>query len=71
MGLLTENVGNSDTVVAGAIGGLADFDDSFKANIGGYAIGTSVPGETETYKGIEMKSHSITIDPAVTQIQAK
>tara|TARA_B100000214_G_scaffold375195_1_gene360539 strand:+ start:237 stop:3023 length:2787 start_codon:yes stop_codon:yes gene_type:complete len=71
LGLLTDHVGNSDTVVAGAIGGLADFDNSFKANIGGYAIGTSVPGETETYKGIEMKSHSITIDPAVTQIQAK
>ena len=31
----------------------------------------SVPGEMETYKGIEMRSHSVNLEPSENQIQAK
>ena len=31
----------------------------------------SVPGDMETYKGIEMRSHTVNLDPSENQIQAK
>ncbi|MCH2441601.1 MAG: hypothetical protein MK169_04065 [Candidatus Thalassarchaeum sp.] len=71
LGLLSPHVGNSNTVVAGTVGGIADSDDSFKVNLAGYAIGETVPGDMETYKGIEMRSHTVNLNPAENQIQAK
>ena len=71
LGLLSAHVGNDNTVVAGAVGGVADSENSFKVNLVGYAMAESIPGEMETYKGIEMRSHSVNLDPAENQIQAK
>ena len=31
----------------------------------------SVPGKMETYKGIEMRAHTVNLDPSQNQIQAK
>ena len=64
LGLLSAHVGNDNTVVAGAVGGIADSEDSFKVNLVGYAMAESVPGEMETYKGIEMRSHSVNLEPS-------
>ena len=71
LGLLSAHVGNDNTVVAGAVGGVADSENSFKVNLVGYAMAESVPGEMETYKGIEMRSHSVNLEPSENQIQAK
>ena len=70
-GLLTDNIGNSNTVVAGTIGGIADADDSFSVNLVGYSIAESVPGEMTDFKGIPMREHTVDLDPAENQIQAK
>ena len=70
-GLLTDNIGNSNTVVAGTIGGIADADDSFSINLVGYSIAESVPGEMTDFKGIPMREHTVDLDPAENQIQAK
>ncbi len=71
LGLLSPHVGNTNTVVAGTVGGIADSEDSFRVNLAGYAIEETVPGDMETYKGIEMRSHTINLDPSENQIQAK
>ena len=71
LGLLSAHVGNDNTVVAGAVGGIADSENSFKVNLVGYAMAESVPGEMETYKGIEMRAHTVNLDPSQNQIQAK
>ena len=71
LGLLSAHVGNDNTVVAGAVGGVADSENPFKVNLVGYAMAESVPGEMETYKGIEMRSHSVNLEPSENQIQAK
>ena len=71
LGLLSAHVGNDNTVVAGAVGGVADSDDSFRVNLVGYAMAESVPGDMETYKGIEMRAHTVNLDPSQNQIQAK
>ena len=71
LGLLSAHVGNNNTVVAGAVGGVADSENSFKVNLVGYAMAESVPGEMETYKGIEMRAHTVNLDPSQNQIQAK
>ena len=71
LGLLSAHVGNDNTVVAGAVGGVADSDDPFRVNLVGYAMAESVPGEMETYKGIEMRAHTVNLDPSQNQIQAK
>ena len=70
-GLLTDNVGNDNTVVAGTIGGVADADDSFSVNLVGYSIAESVPGEMTDFKGIPMREHTVDLDPSENQIQAK
>ena len=71
LGLLSAHVGNENTVVAGAVGGVADSDDPFRVNLVGYAMAESVPGDMETYKGIEMRAHTVNLDPSQNQIQAK
>ena len=71
LGLLSAHVGNNNTVVAGSVGGVADSENSFKVNLVGYAMAESVPGEMETYKGIEMRAHTVNLDPSQNQIQAK
>ena len=71
LGLLSAHVGNDNTVVAGAVGGVADSENSFKVNLVGYAMAESVPGDMETYKGIEMRAHTVNLDPSQNQIQAK
>ena len=71
LGLLSDHVGNANTVVTGTIGGIASADESFKVNLVGYAITESVPGEMEEYKGIPMRAHTVDLDPTQHQIQAK
>jgi hypothetical protein len=71
LGLLSDHVGNPETVVAGTAGSIADADASFDYNLIGYSIGHSVVGEETTYKGIAMTDHSIVLDPAQNQIQGK
>ena len=70
-GLLSNNVGNNKTVVAGTIGGIADADASFRVNLVGYAITESTVGSKVDYKGIEMTEHTVDLDPSKNQIQAK
>ena len=71
LGLLSDHVGNDDTLVAGTIGSVADSENSFDVDVIGYAVAQSVPGEDTTYKGIDMVEHTVTLDPASTQIQGK
>ena len=70
-GLLSESVGNTNTVWAGTIGGIADAEDPVNVNLVGYAIATSEVGDKVTYKDIPMVEHSISLDPAENQIQGK
>ncbi len=70
-GLLSESVGNTNTVWAGTIGGIADAEDPVNVNLVGYAIATSEVGDKVTYKDIPMIEHSISLDPAENQIQGK
>ncbi len=70
-GLLSDHVGNANTITAGTIGGIADADESFSVNLVGYSVAQTEVGETVTYKGIEMVEHRIDLDPAENQIQAK
>ena len=70
-GLLSDNVGNTNTVWAGTIGGIADAEESFNVNLVGYAIAESVVGDEVTYKNIPMVEHSVILDPAENQIQGK
>lgn len=71
LSLLSDNVGNSNTIWAGTIGGIADADDPFSVNLAGYSIAETVVGEDVTYKDIPMKEHSISLNPAENQIQGK
>ncbi len=71
LGLLSDHVGNDDTIVAGTVGDIADAENPFSVNIIGYAIAQSVVGSETTYKGIDMVGHTVTLDPASTQIQGK
>jgi len=70
-GLLSDHVGNANTITAGTIGGIADADESFSVNLVGYSVAQTEVGDTVTYKGIEMVEHRIDLDPAENQIQAK
>ena len=70
-GLLSDHVGNANTVIAGTIGGIADADESFSVNLVGYSVAQTEVGDTVTYKEIEMVEHSIDLNPAENQIQAK
>jgi len=70
-GLLTAHAGNSDTSLMGTAGSLASPNDPFSFNVAGYAVATSEVGSKTTYKGIDMIEHTVTVDPANTQIQGK
>lgn len=70
-GLLTAHAGNADTSLMGTAGSLASPNDPFSFNVAGYAIATSEVGSEATYKGIDMVEHTVTVDPANTQIQGK
>ncbi len=71
LGLLSDHVGNGVTELAGTIGDIGSADESFKYNLVGYSITDTVPGEMGEFKGIPMRHHTITLDPAENQIQAK
>jgi len=71
LSLLTDNVGNSNTVWAGTIGGIADAKDSFSVNLAGYSVAETEVGSEVTYKNIPMVEHSISLNPAENQIQGK
>ena len=70
-GLLSAHAGNSETSLMGTAGSLASPNDPFSFNVAGYAIATSEVGSKTTYKGIEMVEHTVTVEPANTQIQGK
>ena len=70
-GLLTAHAGNADTSLMGTAGSLASPNDPFSFNVAGYAIATSEVGNEATYKGIDMVEHTVTVEPANTQIQGK
>ena len=70
-GLLSAHAGNSETSLMGTVGSLASPNDPFSFNVAGYAIATSEVGSKTTYKGIEMVEHTVTVEPANTQIQGK
>ena len=71
IGLLSSHAGNDDTIVAGTAGSLATPHDPFSLNVAGYAVATTEVGSKTTFKGIEMVEHTVTVDPANTQIQGK
>ena len=75
LGLLSDHAGNTDTSLMGTIGGvsapLASPSDPFLVNVAGYAIATSEVGDDVDFKGIPMVEHSVSLDPANTQIQGK
>ena len=75
LGLLSDHAGNTDTSLMGTIGGvsapLASPNDPFLVNVAGYAIATSEVGDDVDFKGIPMVEHSVSLDPANTQIQGK
>ncbi|MFL2958387.1 MAG: hypothetical protein ACJZ4Z_06325 [Candidatus Thalassarchaeaceae archaeon] len=71
LSLLTDNVGNSNTVWAGTIGGIADADDPFSVNLAGYSVSETVVGEEVTYKEIPMIEHKVSLNPGENQIQGK
>ena len=50
---------------------MATPDDSFALNVAGYAVAATEVGSKTTYKGIEMVEHTVTVNPAETQIQGK
>ena len=70
-GLLSAHAGNNETSLMGTAGSLASPNDPFSFNVAGYAIATSEVGSKTTYKGIEMVEHTVTVEPANTQIQGK
>ena len=70
-GLLTAHAGNADTSLMGTAGSLASPNDPISFNVAGYAIATSEVGSETTYKGIDMVEHTVTVEPANTQIQGK
>ena len=70
-GLLTAHAGNAETSLMGTAGSLASPNDPFSFNVAGYAVATSEVGDETTYKGIDMVEHTVTVDPANTQIQGK
>ena len=75
LGLLSDHAGNTDTSLRGTIGGvsapLASPNEPFMLNVAGYAIATSVVGEETVFNGIPMVEHTVSLDPAQTQIQGK
>ncbi len=72
-GLMEEAVGSSaeNSILGNTIGAIGDSDDSFKFNLGGYAVASTEVGDEVEYKGIPMVEHSIVLDPTQHNIQSK
>ena len=72
-GLMEEAVGSSiDYAVLGnSIGAIGTSDNSFKYNLGGYAVAETVVGKEVEFKGIPMVEHSIVLDATQHNIQSK
>ena len=72
-GLMEEAVGSSiDYAVLGnSIGAIGTSDNSFKYNLGGYAVAETVVGNEVEFKGIPMVEHSIVLDATQHNIQSK
>ena len=72
-GLMEEAVGSSVdyAVLANSIGAIGTADESFKYNLGGYAVAMTEVGEEVEFKGIPMVEHSIVLDATQHNIQSK
>ena len=72
-GLMEEAVGSSiDYAVLGnSIGAIGTSDNSFKYNLGGYAVAETEVGNEVEFKGIPMVEHSIVLDATQHNIQSK
>ena len=66
-----DHVGNANIIVAGTLVVNAVVDGSVGVNLVGYSVAQTEVGDTVTYKEIEMVEHSIDLNPAENQIQAK
>ena len=72
-GLMEEAVGSSIdyAVLGGSIGAIGTADESFKYNLGGYAVAETEVGDEVEFKGIPMVEHSIVLDATQHNIQSK
>ena len=72
-GLMEDAVGSSVdyAVLANSIGAIGTADESFKYNLGGYAVAMTEVGEEVEFKGIPMVEHSIVLDATQHNIQSK
>ena len=72
-GLMEEAVGSSVdyAVLENSIGAIGTADESFKYNLGGYAVAMTEVGENVEFKGIPMVEHSIVLDATQHNIQSK
>jgi hypothetical protein len=72
-GLMEEAVGSSVdyAVLENSIGAIGDSDNSFKYNLGGYAVAMTEVGDEVEFKGIPMVEHSIVLDATQHNIQSK
>lgn len=72
-GLMEEAVGSSIdyAVLGGSIGAIGTADESFKYNLGGYAVADTEVGDEVEFKGIPMVEHSIVLDATQHNIQSK
>jgi hypothetical protein len=70
---MEEAVGSSiDYAVLGnSIGAIGTSDNSFKYNLGGYAVAETEVGNEVEFKGIPMVEHSIVLDATQHNIQSK
>jgi hypothetical protein len=73
LGLMEEAVGSSIdyAVLANSIGAIGTADESFKYNLGGYAVAMTEVGNEVEFKGIPMTEHSIVLDATQHNIQSK
>ncbi len=72
-GLMEEAVGSSIdyAVLENSIGAIGTADESFKYNLGGYAVAMTEVGDNVEFKGIPMVEHSIVLDATQHNIQSK
>ena len=72
-GLMEEAVGSSTdyAVLGNSIGAIGTSDESFKYNLGGYAVASTEVGDEVEFKGIPMVEHSIVLDATQHNIQSK
>ena len=72
-GLMEEAVGSSVdyAVLENSIGAIGTADESFKYNLGGYAVAMTEVGDNVEFKGIPMVEHSIVLDATQHNIQSK